>query len=172
MILEMHATVHEICSCKKVSQARKKCLSSQRSETIWHFNKSPLCAMANGMKGRFPFKDGYVHFNIYIFHNWLTLTFEMHFVKFHSEVDSCLLSRGKRKVCTPGDEAIMKIHKKLFSGIPINFMFFVISPKLQRIWSWNFWFATRKIWAFIWYQKMYYFWLSPGVWECDQHKVL
>ena len=56
----------------------------------------------------------------------------------------------------------MRVHKKLFSGITINFTFFVISPKLQRIWSWNFGFATRKIWVFIWYQKMYYFWLSPG----------
>ena len=59
----------------------------------------------------------------------------------------------QKKVCTPGDEAIMKIHKKLFSGIPINFTFFVISPKLHRICSWNFRFATRKIWAFIWYHK-------------------
>ena len=29
--------------------------------------------------------------------NWLTLTSEMHFVKFHPVVASCLLSRGKRK---------------------------------------------------------------------------
>ena len=68
----------------------------------------------------------------------------------------------QKKVCTPGDEAVMKIHKKLFSGIPINFTLFVISPKLQRIWSWNFGFAIRKIWPFIWYQKIYYFRLSPG----------
>ena len=60
----------------------------------------------------------------------------------------------QKKECTLGDEAIMKIHKKLFSGIPINFTLFVISPKLQRIWSWNFGFATRKLGAFIWYQKM------------------
>ena len=32
----------------------------------------------------------------------------------------------QKKVCTPGDEAIMKIHKKLFSGITFNFTFFVI----------------------------------------------
>ena len=32
----------------------------------------------------------------YIF-NWLTLTSSMHFVKFHPEVASCLISRGKRK---------------------------------------------------------------------------
>ena len=76
----------------------------------------------------------------------------------------------QKKVCTPGDEAIMKIHKKLFSGIPFNFTLFVISPKEKRIWSWNFGFAIRKIWAFIWYQKIYYFRLSPGGWECDQHK--
>ena len=29
--------------------------------------------------------------------NWLTLTSEIHFVKFHPEVASCLVSRGKRK---------------------------------------------------------------------------
>ena len=32
----------------------------------------------------------------------------------------------------PWDEAIMKIHKKLFSGIPINFTFFVISPNYKE----------------------------------------
>ena len=32
----------------------------------------------------------------------------------------------QKKVCTPGDEAIMKIHKKLFSGIPINFTLFLL----------------------------------------------
>ena len=46
----------------------------------------------------------------------------------------------------------MKIYKKLFSGIPFNFTLFVITPKLQRIWSWNFGFAIRKIWSFIWHQ--------------------
>ena len=85
--------------------------------------------------------------------DWLTLTSEMYFVKFHCEVASCLLFRGKRKYAPLGMRPIMKIHKKLFSGIPINFTFVVRSPKLQRIWSWNFGFATRKIWAFIWYQK-------------------
>ena len=34
---------------------------------------------------------------IFFTFNWLTLTSEMHFVKFHPEVASCLLSRGKRK---------------------------------------------------------------------------
>ena len=54
----------------------------------------------------------------------------MHFVKFHAEVASMFTLQRQKKVCTPGDEGNMKIHKKLFSGIPINFTFFVISPKL------------------------------------------
>ena len=33
--------------------------------------------------------------------NWLTLTSEMYFVKFHPEVASCLLSRGKKKKYAP-----------------------------------------------------------------------
>ena len=42
------------------------------------------------------FKGGCAHFNMHIFtFNWLTLTYEMHFVKFHPEVAYCLLSRGK-----------------------------------------------------------------------------
>ena len=32
--------------------------------------------------------------------NWLTLTSEMYFVRFHPEVTSCLLSRGKTKYAT------------------------------------------------------------------------
>ena len=40
----------------------------------------------------------------------------------------------QKKVCTSGDEAIMKIYK-LFSGILFNFTLFVVSPKLQRIWN-------------------------------------
>ena len=37
---------------------------------------------------------------IFFSFNWLTLTSEMHFVKFQPEVTSCLLSRGKRKYAT------------------------------------------------------------------------
>ena len=55
-------------------------------------------------------------------------------MKFHLEKASSMFSlQRQKKVCTPGDEAIMKIQKKLFSGIPINFTFFVISSKLQGI---------------------------------------
>ena len=109
--------------------------------------------------------------SIFFTFNWLTLTSNA-FCEVSPWGSFLFTLQRQKKVCTPGDEAIMKIHKKLVSGIPINFTFFVISPKLQRIWSRNFGFATRKIWAFIWYQKKYYFRLSPGGWECDRHKVL
>ena len=96
---------------------------------------------------------------MYIFHFYLI---DLDLWNAFCEVSPCEVSpwgsflftlQRQKKVCTPGDEAIMKIHKKLFSGIPINFTFFVISSKLQRIWSWNFGFATRNIWAFISYEK-------------------
>ena len=144
------------------TQQSKLCMNSR----IWNsiFEET----LARGKKGRFCHSphlkvDMPILTCIFFTFNWLTLTSEMHFVKFHPEVASCLLSRDK--VCTPGDEAIIKIHK-LFSGIAFNFTLFVISPKLQRIWSWNFGIAIRKIWAFIWYQKIYL------LWECDWHKVL
>ena len=38
---------------------------------------------------------------VYTF-NWLTLTSEMYFVRFHPEVTSCLLSRGKTTYATLG----------------------------------------------------------------------
>ena len=46
--------------------------------------------------------------------NWLTLTSEMHFVKFHPEVASCLLSRGKRKNAPLGMRLIWKYIRNYF----------------------------------------------------------
>ena len=109
---------------------------------------------------------------IFFTSNWLTLTSEMHFVKFHPVVASCLLSRGKRKYAPLGMRLLWKYIRNYFLVYQLISPFFGISPKLQRIWSWNFGFAIRKIWAFVWYQKIYYFRLSPGGWECDRHKGL
>ena len=46
--------------------------------------------------------------------NWLTLTSEMHFVKFHPEVTSCLLSRGKRKYAPQGMRLLWKYIRNYF----------------------------------------------------------
>ena len=45
---------------------------------------------------------------------WLTLTSEMHFVKFHPEVASCLLSRGKRKYAPLGMRLLWKYIRNYF----------------------------------------------------------
>ena len=106
---------------------------------------------------------------IFFTFNWLTLTSEMHFVKFHPVVASCLLSRGKRKYAPLG---MWKYIRNYF------LVYQLISPVLVYLQNYKeleaeiFGFAIRKIWAFIWYQKIYYFRLSPGGWECDRHKGL
>ena len=46
--------------------------------------------------------------------NWLTLTSEMHFVKFHPEVASCLLSKGKRKYGPLGMRLLWKYIRNYF----------------------------------------------------------
>ena len=126
-----------------------------------------LLALTGSLKG------GYAHSNMHFRGQGQSIKSEKYAFCEVSPWGSFLFTlQRQKKVCTPGDKAIMKIHKKLFSGIPINFTLLVRSPKLQRIWSWNFGFAIRKIWAFIWYQKIYYFRLSPGGWECDRHKGL
>ena len=51
---------------------------------------------------------------IFFTFNWLTLTSEMHFVKFHPEVASCLLSRGKRKYAPLGMRLIWKYKRNYF----------------------------------------------------------
>ena len=45
---------------------------------------------------------------------WLTLTSEIHFVKFHPEVASCLLSRGKRKYVRLGMRLLWKYIRNYF----------------------------------------------------------
>ena len=50
----------------------------------------------------------------YFIFNWLTLTSEVHFVKFHPEVASCLLSRGKRKYAPLGMRLLWKYIRNYF----------------------------------------------------------
>ena len=62
------------------------------------------------------FKGEYAHFLTCIFFtfNWLTLTSEIHFVKFHPEVASCLPSRGKRKYAPLGMRLLWKYIRNYF----------------------------------------------------------
>ena len=51
---------------------------------------------------------------IFFTFTWLTLTSEMHFVKFHPEVASCLLSGGKRKCAPLGMRLLWKYIRNYF----------------------------------------------------------
>ena len=51
---------------------------------------------------------------IFFTFNWLTLTSEMHFVKFHPEEASCLLSWGKRKYAPLGMRLLWKYIRNYF----------------------------------------------------------
>ena len=51
---------------------------------------------------------------IFFTFNWLTLTSEMHFVKFHPEIASCLLSRGKRMYVPLGMRLLWKYLRNYF----------------------------------------------------------
>ena len=60
-------------------------------------------------------KGGYAHSNMHFFtFNWLTLTSEMHFVKFHPEVTACLFSRVKRKYAPLGMRLLWKYIRNYF----------------------------------------------------------
>ena len=61
---------------------------------------------------------------IFFTFNWLTLTSEMHFVKFHPMVASCLLSRGKRKYAPLGMRLLWKYIRNYF------LVYQIISPFL------------------------------------------
>ena len=74
--------------------------------------------IAEDVKGR------YALFNIYIFQFYLIdLDLWNAFYEVSPWGSFLFTLHRQKKVCTPGDEAVMKIHKKLFSGIPINFTF-------------------------------------------------
>ena len=91
----------------------------------------------------------------------------MYFVRFHPEVTSCLLSRGKTKYATLGMRLWCKYIRNYLLVYQLDFTFSAISPKLQGVWRWNFRFAVRKIWAFIWNQKY-----TTSVWARGDENVI
>ena len=96
----------------------------------------------------------------------------MHFVKFHPEVASCLLSRDKKKVCTPWDEANMKILRKHFLVYQVISHFLSYLQNYKEFKATMFDLQSEKYGLLFDKKKMYYFRLSPGECECDRHKGL
>ena len=104
--------------------------------------------------------------------NWLTLTPETHFAQFYLKVSFYFLSWAKNKYVTLGMRLLWKYIRKSKLVYQLICTVSAITSKVKWIWSWNFGVIMRKIWAFIWHQKKYYFRLSPGGWEYDRHKGL
>ena len=73
--------------------------------SFFHFLIYTLIAFKGGMP---------ILTSIFFTFNWLTLTYEMHFVTFHPEVASCLLSRGKRKYAPLGMRLLWKYIRNYF----------------------------------------------------------
>ena len=69
---------------------------------------------------------------IFITFNWLPLTSEMHFVKFHSEVASCLLSRGKRKYAPLVMRPLCKYIKDYFLVYHLTLHFLLYLQKCKE----------------------------------------
>ena len=96
--------------------------------------------------------------------NWLTLTSEMHFVKFHPEVASCLLSRGKRKYAPLGMRLLWKYIRNYF------LVYHLISHFLLYLQNY------KEFEAEILDLQSEKYGLSFDIkkygWECDRHKGL
>ena len=137
---------------------------SLQSQSV--FEKIQLTVEVHGGLTTYVIYRRCAHFDMCIFTlNWSTLTPVTHFVQFQLKVAS-YFSPGAKKEHDTGNEAAMKIHKKIKIGIPEIGTFSAITAKVYLIWSWNFGVIMRKIWVFIWHQIKYYFRLSPGGWEC------
>ena len=69
---------------------------------------------------------------------------------------------GQKQVCDTGDEAVMKIHKKIKIGIPINMYIFCYNFQSKVNLKLKFWGYNEKNMGFHLTPKKYYFRLSPG----------
>ena len=102
---------------------------------------------------------------IFFTFNWLTLTSEMHFVKFHPEVASCLLSRDKRKYAPLGMRLIWKYIRNYFLVYQLILHFLSYLQNYKEFKAKILDLQPEKYGLSFWYQKMYYFRLSPGGWD-------
>ena len=93
--------------------------------------------------------------------NWLTLTSEMHFVKFHPEVASCLLSRGKWKYVPLGMRLLWKYIRNYFLAYYLISHFFYISKTTKNL-KLKLWICNWKYMGFHLISKNILLRLSPG----------
>ena len=94
--------------------------------------------------------------------NWLTLTSEMYFVRFHPEVTSCLLSRGKTKYATLGMRLWCKYIKNYFLVYQLTSHFLPYLRNYKEFEGEISDLQLEKYGLSFENQKIYYFHLSPG----------
>ena len=104
--------------------------------------------------------------------NWLTLTSEMHFVKFHPEVTSCLLSRGKRKYVPLGMRLLWNYIRNYFLVYHLISHFLLYLRNYKEFEAEILDLQSEKYGLSFDIKNIYYFLLSPGGWEYNQHKGL
>ena len=78
----------------------------------------------------------------------------------------------QKKVCTPGDEAVMKIHKNYFLVYQLISQFLVYLQNYKEFEAEILDLQSEKYGLSFDIKKYYYFRLSPRGWECDRHKGL
>ena len=97
--------------------------------------------------------------------NWLTLTLKDTFCTILPQGYFFVFSTRAETKMWHWDEAIMKIHKKIKIDIPeigtVCFNFHYIVNLELKFWGYN----EKKIGFHL--TPKYFFWLSPGGWECD-----
>ena len=101
--------------------------------------------------------------------NWLTLTFEMHFVRFHPEVASYLLSRGKRKYAPLGMRLLWKYIRNYFLVYHLISHFLLYLQNYKEFEAEILDLQSEKYGLDI---KIILLPVEPWGWECDRHKGL
>ena len=96
----------------------------------------------------------------------------MHFVKFHPEVASCLLSRGKRKYAPLEMRLLWKYIRNYFLVYHLISHFLLYLQNYKEFEAEILDLQSEKYGLSFDIKKIYYFQLSPGGWECDRHKGL
>ena len=90
---------------------------------------------------------------IFFTFNWLTLTSEIHYVKFHPEIASCLLSRGKRKYAPLEMRLLWKYIRNYFLVYQLTSHFLSYLQNYKEFEAEILDLQPENIWAFIWYQN-------------------
>ena len=115
-----------------------------------------------------------VPISTYIFFtfNWLTLTSEIHFVKFHPEIPSCLLSRGKKRYASLGMRLLWKYIRNCYLVYHLTSHFLLYLQNYKEFEAETLDLQLQKYELSFDIKKYTTSGWARGGWECDRHKVV